>query len=149
MARVPDHRTLDATAGGRVAARIPDDGRSVGRERVAGRGVAVALLGAAPHVLHHVGPLAGAALLAGASGQALFAVLGLLATWPLLLRLRRRSGTWRRPLLVLALMAAGFALSSTVVGPALTDALSSDPQPTAPSTAEPADHTDHSGHGGE
>jgi hypothetical protein len=44
-----------------------------GRVRTTARAVAVAVLGAAPHVLHHAGPLAGAALLAGATGRVLFA----------------------------------------------------------------------------
>lgn len=33
-------------------------------------------IGVLPHVLHHVGPLAGAALLAGAGGKVLFAAIG-------------------------------------------------------------------------
>jgi hypothetical protein len=35
-----------------------------------------AVTGVLPHVLHHIGPLAGAALLAGAGGKLLFAVAG-------------------------------------------------------------------------
>src|SRR5215217_683503 len=46
--------------------------------------VGAAVLGAAPHVLHHAGPLAGAALLAGVSGRVLFGALGLLLAIPLL-----------------------------------------------------------------
>src|SRR5918995_1043511 len=52
------------------------------RPSIAGRvwGAVLAIwggfVGLLPHVLHHVGPLAGAALLAGASGRALFAAIG-------------------------------------------------------------------------
>lgn len=51
------------------------------------------VLGVLPHVLHHVGPLAGAALLTGAGGTALFAVIGFMLTIPLLLRF----GSWIAP----------------------------------------------------
>jgi hypothetical protein len=40
---------------------------ALGRLRAMAAGVGAAVLGAAPHVLHHVGPLAGAAVLAGAT----------------------------------------------------------------------------------
>lgn len=50
------------------------------------------LLGAAPHVLHHVGPLAGAALLAGATGKILFAVLGFVLIIPMMIKMHRISG---------------------------------------------------------
>jgi hypothetical protein len=79
-----------------------------------------AVLGVLPHVLHHAGPLAGAALFAGVGGALLFGALGLLAAVPLLVRMRRRCGGWRRPLALLGLMAAVFAVSSFVIGPALT-----------------------------
>jgi len=59
---------------------------------VGGIGLLVGLL---PHVLHHVGLLVGTALIAGSGGTALFGALGFLASIPLLLRLRRRFGTWR------------------------------------------------------
>jgi hypothetical protein len=77
-------------------------------------------LGALPHVLHHVGPLAGAALLAGAAGTALFGAIGLVAAIPFLLRLHRRFGTWRAPVAAAAVFAVMFSLSAFVVGPALT-----------------------------
>ena len=47
------------------------------------------ITGLAPHVLHHVGPLAGAAFLAGAGGQLLFAVIALVVSIPFLLRIYR------------------------------------------------------------
>ncbi len=77
-------------------------------------------IGLLPHVLHHVGPLAGAALLAGATGRALFAAIGFVAAIPFLRRLHRRFGTWRAPAIALALLAVMFSLSSFVIGPAIS-----------------------------
>ena len=56
-----------------------------------------AFIGVLPHVLHHIGPLAGAALLAGAGGAALFAAIGFVAAIPFLIRLQRKFRTWRAP----------------------------------------------------
>ena len=85
-------------------------------------------VGLLPHVLHHVGPLAGAALLAGATGRVLFAAIGFVAAIPFLRRLHRRFQTWRAPALALAVFAAMFSLSSFVVGPAI----SGDTEPARP-----------------
>ena len=79
-----------------------------------------AFIGLLPHVLHHAGPLAGAALLAGATGRALFAAIGFVAAIPFLRRLRLRFGTWRAPAIALAIFAAMFSLSSFVIGPAIS-----------------------------
>lgn len=110
------------------------------RARAALATAGAAVLGAAPHVLHHVGPLAGAALLAGATGKLIFGALGFLLAIPLLRRLRRRTGSWAIPGGVLALMAVVFTLSSFVIGPALTGA---DDEPaskrySSPSQTQPA-----------
>lgn len=78
------------------------------------------VLGVAPHVLHHAGPLAGAALFAGVGGTLLFGALGLVAAIPMLLRMRRHTGGWRAPTAALAVFAALFSVSSFVVGPAIT-----------------------------
>lgn len=86
------------------------------------------LIGLLPHVLHHVGPLAGAALLAGTAGTLLFAAIGFLAAIPFLLQLNRRFGTWRAPAIALAIFVAMFSLSSFVIGPAI----SGDDKPTRP-----------------
>ncbi|HXV33269.1 MAG TPA: hypothetical protein VD769_04600, partial [Gaiellaceae bacterium] len=75
---------------------------------VAGWGAFIGLL---PHVLHHVGPLAGAALLAGAVGTALFFAIGIVASIPFLLRLHRRFRTWRAPAIALAIFVGLFSLS--------------------------------------
>ena len=95
------------------------------RSRVAGMlGSAwAATMGVLPHVLHHVGPLAGAALLAGTTGTLLFGAATFLLTIPLLLRVHRRSGTWRVPLALLGLFIATWALSTFVIGPEVRDRL--------------------------
>ena len=85
--------------------------------------------GVAPHVLHHVGPLAGAALLAGFAGQVLFFALGLVLSVPLLLKLYRRFGTLVAPAVAVVAFAAIFTFSSVVVAPLLTD---SDESPATP-----------------
>ena len=98
-----------------------------------------AVMGVAPHVLHHVGPLAGAALLAGFGGQVLFFVLGLALSVPLLLRLYRRFGTLLAPALAVVAFAAVFTFSSVVVAPLLTG---SDESPANP-IEQPQDHGGH------
>ena len=78
------------------------------------------IVGLAPHVLHHVGLLAGAALVTGAGGTLLFGIIGLAASVPLLLRLRRRFNSWWAPAIGLIVFAAMFALSAFVIGPAIS-----------------------------
>lgn len=90
------------------------------RTRVALSAAVAAVLGVLPHVLHHAGPLAGAALFAGAAGSLVFAALGFIAAIPMLLRLHRRFDTWQAPAIALAVFAAVFALSTFVIGPAIT-----------------------------
>jgi len=98
-------------------------------------GVVGAISGIAPHVLHHVGPLAGAAFLAGVGGTILFGLAGFILSVPMLLRLRRRFGTWAAPAVASALFTAIYLVSALVVGPALTvnpitvDAPASSPLP--------------------
>lgn len=79
-----------------------------------------AVTGVAPHVLHHVGPLAGAAVVAGATGRLLFAAIGFIASIPFLLRLHRRFATWKAPAIALAVFVVTFSFSTFVIGPALT-----------------------------
>ena len=98
-------------------------------------GVVGGIVGLAPHVLHHVGFLAGTALVAGSGGTALFGAVGLVASAPMLVRLHRRFGTWRAPAIALGVFAAMFSLSAFVVGPAI----SGDDKPSSPA----ADHADH------
>ena len=126
--------------GGRAIAAIPL------RLRLVLSSVTAAVLGVLPHVLHHAGPLAGAALFAGLGGSLLFGALGMIAAIPFLMRMRRRCGNWRRPLAALALFAAVFAVSTFVVGPALTsddeDGPSEPDVPAAPASP-PAGHEAH------
>lgn len=82
-------------------------------------GVWGALVGIAPHVLHHVGPLAGAAFLAGVGGQLLFAGIALVVSIPFLLRIHRRFQSWAAPAIALAVMVVMFSLSTFVIGPAI------------------------------
>ena len=78
------------------------------------------VIGVAPHVLHHVGPLAGAAILAGTGGQLLFFAIGLVAATPMLWRLKRRFHTWAAPAVAVVLFAAAFLVSSVVLGPLIS-----------------------------
>jgi len=117
------------------------------RLRAAVAPVGAAVMGAAPHVLHHAGPLAGAAMLAGATGKLLFGAVGFVLAIPMLRRLRRRTGSWRVPGGALAVMAVVFAFSSFVIGPALTGdderAAPAKTVPGAPAGVSPAEHESH------
>lgn len=107
-----------------------------------------AILGLAPHILHHAGPLAGAALFAGVAGSLVFGALGFVLAIPFLLRMRRRFGSWRAPLAMLAVFATVFSISTFVVGPAITgagdDGASSPAQQQRP--AQPATEDGHEAH---
>ena len=105
-----------------------------------------AVMGVLPHVLHHAGPLAGAALLAGTGGTLLFGAIGLVAAIPFLLRVHRRCGNWRVPGALLATFAVMFSLSAFVIGPAISgsDKSTSTPtQQTAPGAPAQAGHDAH------
>jgi hypothetical protein len=99
--------------------------------------------GLVPHVLHHIGLLAGVALVAGAGGTVLFGVLGLVASVPFLLRLRRRFATWWAPAVALVAFAAMFLVSTFVIGPAISDGGTDAPRPGSPSPTD--DHGSHHG----
>lgn len=99
-----------------------------------------AVIGVAPHVLHHVGPLAGAALLGGTGGRLLFAAIALVVSIPFLLRIHRRLRTWVAPAIALAAMAATFALSTFVIGPLITG---SDSGTSQPGVQQPGGHMGH------
>jgi hypothetical protein len=100
------------------------------------------LMGLLPHLLHHVGIFAGAALVTGVGGNLAFGALGLLLSLPLLRRLYRRFRTWKAPAAAVAVFTVMFSLSAFVIGPALTtDGPSEDGVPTR--TPTPEDHGDH------
>ena len=104
------------------------------------------MTGVAPHVLHHVGPLAGAALLAGFGGKAIFFALGLVLSVPMLRRLYRRFGTLVAPALAVVAFAAVFTFSSLAIAPWLTG--SDDAPPATPGIEQPSRHESHHSGGG-
>lgn len=84
-------------------------------------------------MLRHIGLLAGTALIAGAGGTALFGILGLALSVPMLLRLRRRYASWWAPAIGLAVFAVMFSLSAFVIGPPSTQASRAAASPRHPS----------------
>ena len=136
-ARLPDHA---------AATLLADDGIRRGRlvaVRDAIGAFVGAILGLAQHVLHHIGLIAGAALVTGAGGNALFFGIGLVFSTPLLRRLYRRFHTWRAPAIAVVVFAAVFSLSAFVIGPAVSGGADG-----SPSTPEPSPTQNHSGHHG-
>lgn len=103
-----------------------------------------ALLGLVPHVLHHVGLLAGAAVVSGVAGNAVLYVVGVLFSVPLLNRLRHRWGTWKAPAIGLIVFSALFAFSALVVGPLFNPAPAEQPQTAQASASAATDQ--HEGH---
>lgn len=100
-----------------VAARPERGPRSLWATIRAGLGAALGIL---PHVMHHAGLLAGAALLTGLLGNGILYVVGLLMSVPLLRRLRSRFQTRWAPAIGVAVFTALFSLSAFVVGPAIS-----------------------------
>ena len=80
-------------------------------------GVFGLIAGIIPHVLHHIGLVAGAAFLTGAAGSVIFGIVGFVATVPLLIKLYRRFETAWAPITALVIFIAMFLLSSLVIGP--------------------------------
>jgi hypothetical protein len=76
----------------------------------------------------------------------LFGVLGMVAMLPMLVRLRRRFGTWWAPGIAVAVFAVMFAVSTFLIGPALQPAVDGAPEPgPAPSAPAGEEHTRHHG----
>lgn len=107
-----------------------------------GAGIGAAL-GVLPHVLHHIGLIAGAALVTGTGGNVLFFALGLLLSVPLLRRLHARFGGWRAPAMAIAAFGVMFALSAYVIGPAIAGDPAPANSPTTPSQVPADSHSDH------
>jgi hypothetical protein len=106
-----------------------------------------AVLGIAPHVLHHIGLLAGAALVTGASGNALFYAIGLLFSVPMLRRIHRHFHSWWAPAIAVAVFTGLFSLSAFVIGPAISGSDQATPPPAPTSqTPSPSDGLDEHGH---
>lgn len=125
-----------------VAVTAARAGRALRRLRVWLSATFAAVLGLLPHVLHHAGPLAGAALLGGVAGSLLFGAAGLLLSIPFLLRVHRRSGNWRIPALLLVSFATVFSVSTFVVGPLITRS----DAPTSPAVQPGRDAGGHDAH---
>jgi len=100
------------------------------------------LLGLAPHVLHHVGILAGTAFLAGLWGNLTLYAVGLLLSIPMLRRLQRRFGSIAAPITGVALFTIMFLFSALVLGPAINPAPASQVAP-AQSSEAGFDHSAH------
>ena len=144
---------MDTNPGDTTTGPLPGSPGSAGpgrRARVGGiwaatRATFGALLGLAPHVLHHIGFLAGAAIPTGVLGNTVLYAVGILLSIPMLNRLRKRFGSWKAPVLGVAAFTAMFALSAFVIGPAISQGLSG---PVSGSSSEgpgqPAD--EHTGH---
>jgi len=96
--------------------------------------------GVTPHVLHHVGPIAGAALLTGTGGSVLFGAIGFVLTIPLLIQIKHRFGTLLAPAIALIVFATMFTISTLWIGPAVRDAISRDSD-TAPASDTHHGHT--------
>lgn len=99
-------------------------------------------MGVLPHVLHHVGPLAGAAIVAGTTGTVVFGLAAFAFTIPLLLRVRKHRDSWRLPAILLAVFISIWLVSTFAVGPWVRDRLV-DNQPAVPQQ-EP-EHEEHHG----
>lgn len=147
---MPHEHPVAATKPGQ-GARLESTGASASEGRagdplvVAWNAVAAVIataMGLAPHVLHHVGLLAGAAFVVGVGGNLLLGAAGLVLSIPLLRRLRRRFGTWKVPALAVAVFAVMFSIAAFVVGPAISSPDTADkPQPTR--TPSPVEHSAH------
>lgn len=112
------HRLWRPVVADSTAMTQPSSPHGVGAtEPAAGTAVSGALGTVAaflPHVLHHVGLIAGAAFVSGFAGGVVFAALGVAAMAPIVLRLRRRTGSWHAPIVAAAVFGAMFALMTGI-----------------------------------
>ena len=107
------------------------------------------LMGMLPHVLHHIGPLAGAAIIAGTTGIVIFGLLALALTIPVLIRVQRRCGNWRIPAVLLGIMLAAWSASTWVFSPWVQDKLAepkSSTRTNVPSSIGTDKNKDHEKH---
>jgi len=137
-----DHAAM--TSSSDPALTVPAARRSTRERLIAVRNAVSAAIGSVlaliPHVLHHIGILAGAAFLTGFGGSLLLGAVGLVFSIPLLRRLYRRFGTWKAPATALVVFTAMFFLSAFVIGPAISD----DGSSTTPGPSEtPSEHSGH------
>lgn len=105
--------------------RTSDTGGAILRTTRSG-GVVSAMTGGvagiAPHLLHHLAPILGAALLTGATGTLLFGALGLVFTVPMLVQLKRKFRSWAAPAVALLVFAMMFSVSTFAIGPFVKNA---------------------------
>ena len=148
MSRIPPAAgpaAIEPVDGSTPAAGSTDENAPpVGRSRLSAvrDGASAALgvvMGLVPHVLHHIAPLAGAALTAGAGGSILFFIVGLLFSIPMLRRLYHRFHTWAAPAIAVVVFAGLFALSAFVIGPAISGTATQ----SSPVTPAPVEHDTH------
>jgi hypothetical protein len=132
----------EATGGATAGAAAPPQRRGVWGALT---GAVGAVMGILPHVLHHIGPLVGAAILTGAGGTLAFGLLGLALSVPMLLRLKRRFGTWWAPALGVVAFTALFLLSALVIGPAISGQGGQGPASPTEGTTTPVDD-EHAAH---
>lgn len=137
---VQSHRSTVVTAS--TATELPGSRWTVIRDTAGA--VIGTVLGMAPHVLHHIGLLTGAALITGASGNALFYAIGLLFSVPMLRRLYRHFATLWAPAIAVVVFTGLFALSAFVIGPAISG--TDDPPPPSVPTDPSPSPTDEHGH---
>lgn len=136
-----------------AAAASPEAGDAAprqGRWRTTWAGVRAglgALLGLVPHLMHHIGILAGTAFLTGVFGNSVLYVAGLVLSIPLLHRLRKRFGGWKAPVVGVIVFTAMFLVSALVLGPAI-NRLGAEPAPQAPIQQVLAEE-DHEAHHGD
>ena len=124
-------------------ADAPDAQQGPSRGRWTGAiGLWAAFVALLPHVVHHVLPFVGGALLTGVAGGVVFAAVGVAAMVPFLIGLRRRFGTWMAPFAALALFGAVFVASTVLVGPLVRGALTYG----TPDDAYPSVHPSHPSH---
>lgn len=93
-------------------------------------GLIATIVGLLPHVLHHIGLIAGTAFITGAGGTILFGAIGLVASAPFLVRMYKRFNTWKAPLIALAIFIVMFSLSAFIIGPAIRSSSNNAPVPT-------------------
>lgn len=103
------------------------------------------VLGIVPHVMHHIGLLAGAALLTGVWGNGVLYVVGLLLSIPLLRRIHARFRTVWAPAVGVAAFTTLFAVSAFIIGPAISGAAagSSTPDRVPGPTVTSNEHAGH------
>ena len=140
---------MDATPEEVMAPAEPAGGGArslLGTAWAGARATVGALMGLAPHVMHHVGFLAGAAILTGFLGNAVLYVAGLLLSIPLLRRIHRRFATWTAPAIGVVSFSTLFLISTLVLGPLFNPEPRSGEEPAAPAPSATPAAEEHDGH---